>query len=117
MPWFNQITGKTVELNFFDSAFTLPLLLAFTIVVGLFAGSYPAIFLSAFQPVETLKGLHQKKKASLRSVLVVGQFAISIALIIGMMAVRSQINFMQKKDLGIKPQQLITIINGSSLGQ
>ena len=116
LPAFNQLTGKTVELNFFDNAFSLPLLLAFTIFVGIFAGSYPAIFLSAFQPVETLKGLHQKNKASLRSVLVVSQFAISIALIIGMMAVRSQLNFMQKKDLGIKSQQLITIINGSSLG-
>ena len=116
LPAFNQLTGKTVELNFFDNSFKLPLLLAFTIFVGIFAGSYPAIFLSAFQPVETLKGLHQKNKASLRSVLVVSQFAISIALIIGMMTVRSQLNFMQKKDLGIKPQQLITIINGSSLG-
>ncbi len=116
LPAFNQLTGKTVELNFFDNALTLPLLLAFTIFVGLFAGSYPAIFLSAFQPVETLKGLHQKNKTSLRSVLVVSQFAISIALIIGMITVRSQLNFMQKKDLGIKQQQLITIINGSSLG-
>jgi putative ABC transport system permease protein len=116
LPAFNQLTGKTVELNFFDNAFKLPLLLAFTIFVGIFAGSYPAIFLSAFQPVETLKGMHQKNKASLRSVLVVSQFAISIALLTGMMTVRSQLNFMQKKDLGIKPQQLITIINGSSLG-
>ncbi|MGC4034918.1 MAG: ABC transporter permease [Chitinophagaceae bacterium] len=116
LPWFNQLTGKAVQLNFFDNVYTLPLLLAFTIVVSLFAGSYPAIFLSAFQPVETLKGQYQKKKASLRSVLVVGQFAISIALIIGVIAVRSQLNFMQKKDLGIKSQQLITIINGSSLG-
>ncbi len=116
LPWFNQLTGKTIKLNFFDNAFRIPLLLAFTIFVGIFAGSYPAIFLSAFQPVEALKGLHQKNKTSLRSVLVIGQFAISIALIIGMMTVRSQLNFMQKKDLGIKQQQLITIINGSSLG-
>jgi putative ABC transport system permease protein len=116
LPWFNQLTGKAVKLNFFDYSLTLPLLLAFTIFVGILAGSYPAIFLSAFKPVETLKGLHQKNKSSLRSVLVISQFAISIALIIGMMAVRSQLNFMQKKDLGIKPQQLITIINGSSLG-
>ncbi|HLK29281.1 MAG TPA: ABC transporter permease [Puia sp.] len=116
LPWFNQLTGKEVQLNFFGNAYTLLLLVAFTIVVGIFAGSYPAIFLSGFQPVETLKGLHRKNKTSLRSVLVVSQFAISIALIIGMMAVRSQLNFMQKKDLGIKSQQLITIINGSSLG-
>jgi putative ABC transport system permease protein len=116
LPWFNQLTRKEIELNFFDNAFTLPLLFAFTIFVGIFAGSYPAIFLSAFQPVETLKRPHQKNKTSLRSVLVVGQFGISIALIIGMITVRSQLNFMEKKDLGIKTRQLITIINGSSLG-
>ncbi len=116
LPWFNQLTGKTIKLKFFDNAYMLPLLLVFTIFVGIFAGSYPAVFLSAFHPVETLKGLHQKNKTSLRSVLVVSQFAISIALIIGMITVRSQLNFMQKKDLGIKQQQLITIINGSSLG-
>ncbi len=116
LPWFNQLTGKTIALNFFNNAFTIPLLLAFTIFVGLLAGSYPAIFLSAFQPVETLKGLKRKGKASLRSVLVVSQFAISIALIVGMMAVNTQLNFMQHKDLGIKSQQLITITNGASLG-
>lgn len=116
LPWFEQLTGKTTELILFDNAFTVPLLLAFTIFVGLLAGSYPAIFLSAFQPVETLKGLKRKSKASLRSVLVVSQFAISIALIIGMMAVKTQLRFMQHKDLGIKSRQLITIINGASLG-
>jgi putative ABC transport system permease protein len=116
LPWFNQLTGKTIELKFFDDPFTIISLVAFTILVGILAGSYPAIFLSSFQPVETLKGLKRESKASLRSVLVVSQFAISIALIIGMMAVRSQLNFMQSKDLGIKSQQLITIINGASLG-
>jgi len=116
LPSFNQLTGKTIELKFFDDPFTIILFVAFTILVGILAGSYPAIFLSSFQPVETLKGLKRKSKASLRSVLVVSQFAISIALIIGMMTVRGQLNFMQNKDLGIKSQQLITIINGASLG-
>src|SRR5436190_10055139 len=116
LPSFNQLTGKTIELKFFDDPFAIILLVAFTILVGIFAGSYPAIFLSAFQPVETLKGLKRKSKASLRSVLVVSQFAISIALIIGMMAVKTQLRFMQHKNLGIKSQQLITIINGASLG-
>ncbi len=116
LPWFNQLTGKAIELKFFDDPYTIVLLLIFTFFVCLLAGSYPAIFLSAFHPVETLKGLKRKSKASLRSVLVVSQFAISIALIIGMMTIRSQLNFMQHKDLGIQSKQLITIINGTSLG-
>ncbi|HEY1872078.1 MAG TPA: ABC transporter permease, partial [Chitinophagaceae bacterium] len=116
LPSFNQLVGKTDRLNLFTDFKTIPLLLLFTLVVGALAGGYPAIFLSRFHPVETLKGLRQKNKTSLRNVLVVGQFAISIAMIIGVMVIRSQLNYMQHKSLGIKTEQLITIINGSSLG-
>jgi putative ABC transport system permease protein len=116
LPWFNQIIGKTASVSLFGNFWAIPLLLLFTFTVGLFAGSYPAIFLSHFQPVETLKGLQQKNKSSLHNIIVVSQFAISIAMIIGMMAVRSQLNYMQHRNLGIKPDQLITITNGASLG-
>ncbi|MFA5971332.1 MAG: ABC transporter permease [Lentimicrobiaceae bacterium] len=116
LPWFNQLIGKTAKLNLFENIWSIPILLLFTMAVGIFAGSYPAIFLSAFQPVETLKGLRRKNKTTLRSILVVSQFAISIAMIIGMMAVKSQLNYMQHKNLGIKPDQLITITNGATLG-
>jgi putative ABC transport system permease protein len=116
LPWFNQLIGKTASLNLFENIRTIPLLVLFTVAVGIFAGSYPAIFLSAFQPVDTLKGLKRKNKTTLRSILVISQFAISIAMIIGMMAVKSQLNYMQHKNLGIKPDQLITITNGATLG-
>ncbi|HZZ74707.1 MAG TPA: ABC transporter permease, partial [Puia sp.] len=116
LPSFNQLVGKTDRLNLFTDFKTIPLLLLFTLVVGALAGGYPAIFLSRFHPVETLKGLRQKNKTSLRNMLVVGQFAISIAMIIGVMVIRSQLNYMQHKSLGIKTDQLITITNGSSLG-
>jgi putative ABC transport system permease protein len=116
LPWFNQLIGKKASLGLLANFWSIPLLLLFTFSVGVFAGSYPAIFLSGFQPVETLKGLQLKNKTSLRNILVVSQFAISIAMIIGMMTVRSQLNYMQHKDLGIKPNKLITITNGTSLG-
>jgi putative ABC transport system permease protein len=116
LPWFNQLIGKTASLDLFENFKTITLLLLFTIAVGICAGSYPAIFLSGFQPTETLKGIKRKNKTTLRNVLVISQFAISIAMIIGMMAVRSQLNYMQHKNLGIKTDQLITIINGASLG-
>jgi putative ABC transport system permease protein len=115
LPGFNQITGKSVNLNLFDNFLAIPLLLLFAFIVSLLTGSYPAVFLSRFKPGETLKGLRQKNKTSLRNILVVSQFAISIAMIIGMMAVRLQVNYMQHKDLGIKSNQLITITNGASL--
>ena len=116
LPWFNQLIGGTIDLNLFNNIRNILLIIAFTIVVGIFAGSYPAIFLSRFRPVEALKGLQPKAKSSLRSILVVCQFAISIALIIGMLAVRSQLNYMQHKNLGFRSQQLVTINNGASLG-
>lgn len=116
LPWFNQLTGKSAGLNLVDNLWSVPLLLLFTTAIGAVAGSYPAVFLSSFQPVETLKGLRRKNKTTLRSILVVSQFAISIAMIIGMMAVKSQLNYMQHKNLGIKPDQLFTITNGATLG-
>jgi putative ABC transport system permease protein len=116
LPWFNQLIGQTASLNLFENIWSVPLLLLFTMAVGIFAGSYPAVFLSNFQPVETLKGLRRKNKTTLRSILVVSQFAISIAMIIGMMAVKSQLNYMQHKNLGINPDKLITITNGAALG-
>jgi putative ABC transport system permease protein len=116
LPWFDQLVGKTDRLNLFTDFKTIPLLLLFTFLVGALAGGYPAIFLSRFHPVDTLKGLRQKNKTSLRNILVVGQFAISIAMMIGVMVIRNQINYMQHKSLGIKTDRLITIINGSSLG-
>ncbi|MDE3143644.1 MAG: FtsX-like permease family protein [Bacteroidota bacterium] len=116
LPLFNQILGKNVSLNLLSTIWSIPLLLMFTILVGLLAGSYPAFFLSKFQPVETLKGLRRKSKTTLRNILVISQFAISIAMIIGMMAVRRQLNYMQHKNLGFDPDQLITITNGATLG-
>ena len=116
LPWFNQLIGKMANLDLFENFKTISLLLLFTFAVGICAGSYPTIFLSGFQPTETLKGIKRKNKTTLRNVLVISQFAISIAMIIGMMAIRSQLNYMQHKNLGIKTDQLITIINGASLG-
>jgi putative ABC transport system permease protein len=116
LPWLNKLTGKTVVLSLFNDYKTIPLLLLFTIAVALLAGIYPAIYLSKFRPVETLKGLQHKSRNTMRSVLVVSQFAISIAFIIGMLTVKSQLSFMQHKNIGMQTPQLITIYNGAALG-
>ncbi|HVM88070.1 MAG TPA: ABC transporter permease [Puia sp.] len=116
-PWLGQLFDKTVaSSSLFSDYKSITLLLLFTIAVALLAGSYPAIYLSRFKPVDTLKGVQQKSKNTLRSILVVSQFAISIAFIIGMLMVKQQLNFMQNKNLGMHTQQLITIYNGASLG-
>jgi putative ABC transport system permease protein len=116
LPWFNQLSGKELSIKFNDPLNQIPAVFMFTLLVGLLAGSYPAFFLSAFEPVDTLKGVIKKRKPVIRNVLVVTQFAISIALIIGMIAIRSQLDYLQKKDLGFTKDNLVMITNGAALG-
>ncbi|MCG8372237.1 MAG: ABC transporter permease, partial [Balneolales bacterium] len=85
--------------------------LAFSFVVSLFAGSYPAFFLSSFNPIEAIKGkLRQgRKSVRFRQVLVVFQFTISIFLIIGTITIHEQINHAKNRSMGYEKEGLITI--------
>lgn len=116
LPVFNEITGKELSTNYTGNFQTIPALIVFTLVVGAIAGSYPAFFLSSYQAVDILKTGVKKRKATMRSFLVVTQFSISIALIIAMIVVRSQLFYLQQKKLGFNKEHLIVIFNGSELG-
>ncbi len=118
LPFFNNLLGTDLNLQLFARWFTVPLLLLFSIVVGLLAGSYPSIFLSSFSPYEVLKGSvkNSMKNGRLRRVLVVFQFAVSILLIIGTMIMYRQINYMLNKDVGFNKEQLIVINRAGALG-
>ncbi|GAB4031778.1 ABC transporter permease [Spirosoma gilvum] len=116
LPGFNQIASRQLTLPLFTHAYTIPALLAFTLIVGLLAGSYPAFFLSSFRPVEVLKSGVQKRKSSLRSLLVITQFSISITLILGMIIIRNQLGYLQHKDLGFNKEHLLSINNAKVLG-
>jgi putative ABC transport system permease protein len=117
LPMFNNIAVKSMHLYSLFSPLILPLLIALPFVVGLIAGSYPAFFLSAFKPIEVLKGKLRLSGSSggLRSVLVVFQFATSILLIIGTIVIYKQLNFIQTKDLGFKKDQVLIIDGAYSL--
>jgi putative ABC transport system permease protein len=116
LPSFNQITGRELSTDYTGNLYTLPSLIAFTLMVGLIAGSYPAFFLSSYQAVDILKAGVRKRKATLRSFLVITQFSISIALIISMIVIRSQLYYLQQKNLGFNKEQLVVIFNGAELG-
>jgi len=118
LPFFNNLLGANLTLSLFAAWYTIPLLILFCVIVGFLAGSYPALFLSSFNPYEVLKGSvkNSMQNGRLRRVLVVFQFAVSILLIVGTMIMYRQIKYMLNKDLGFKKEQLIVINRAEALG-
>ena len=115
LPAFNNISGKHLS-------FDVKPILAFIglgLLVGVVAGIYPAFYLSSFKPIAVLKGklTSNHKSFGLRSGLVVFQFFISVALIIGTIVVYQQMKYIQNKDLGFNKEQIITIPNSYALGK
>ncbi|HEX8278577.1 MAG TPA: ABC transporter permease, partial [Segetibacter sp.] len=113
LPFFNQLASKQFTLSPFEHALLLPALLVFAVLVGILAGSYPALYLSAFKPIEVLKGKLGAgfKSSYFRSSLVVFQFFISIFLIIGTVVIYRQLNYIQNKKLGFDKEQVLAIKN------
>jgi len=118
LPYFSNLLGTRLELNLLSYWYTVPAMLLFTVVVALLAGSYPAMFLSSFNPYEVLKGSisGSMKNGRLRRVLVVFQFAVSILLIVGTVVMYRQISYMLNKDVGFNKDQLIVIERANALG-
>jgi ABC-type antimicrobial peptide transport system permease subunit len=109
LPVLNNISGKSLSIPFSSSFFIISLM-AFTVVIGIVAGIYPAFYLSRFRPVKILKGIFDAGSGQLfRHVLVVSQFTLSIILIIGAMVIYRQLGFMQNKDLGFDKSQLVNV--------
>jgi putative ABC transport system permease protein len=110
LPTFNLITDKHITLQFNNLRFIAGLS-AITITAGLLAGSYPAIFLSGFKPVDVLKGERRGSLAEvwIRKGLVIFQFAISVILIASVLVIYKQIQFTQDKSLGYNKDNLIRI--------
>ncbi len=118
VPWFNTLSGKTIDGNVLFQPYVLAAVVLLLIVVGFVAGSYPSFVLASFNPVEVLKGKLATgfRKSSLRNGLVVFQFVISIMLIVGTIVIYKQLDFIQKADVGYSRSQVLTIKQTGILG-
>jgi putative ABC transport system permease protein len=110
LPPFNTVADKQITLPWSDPEFWL-VGIVFTLITGLLAGCYPALFLSSFEPVKTLKGTFKVGRYATipRKVLVVLQFTISTTLIIGTIVVYKQISFAQQRPVGYNKDGLISM--------
>jgi putative ABC transport system permease protein len=118
LPFFNGLSGKALTMAHLGYPAMVVALVSVAIFVGILAGSYSAFFISAFQPVNVLKGQLKSgvKTGWLRSGLVVFQFAASIILIIGTFVVYNQLHYIQNKKLGYEKEQVILLSNTYLLG-
>jgi putative ABC transport system permease protein len=111
LPGMVDFTGKELLLQQYITWQTIPFLVGSILLIGLIAGSYPAFVLSSFNPVKVLKGTTTSNKGgiSMRRVLVVFQFSLSIALIAGTIIVYTQMNHLLDKDLGFDKERMLVL--------
>lgn len=111
IPGFNYLLDKNLAANYRENGLLLATLGGVTFFVGVVAGAYPAFVLSGFRPVEVLKGQARRGVAAalLRKGLVVFQFTIAIALIIGSVVMSAQMVYFAEKDLGFNQEQLVVV--------
>jgi putative ABC transport system permease protein len=108
LPFFNELVEKQLSLSLLNLQ-TWLFLMAFALVTGILAGTYPAFFLSSFQPIKTLKGkfVSKTRGLSIRSILVVVQFSLAIILIIATVIVAKQIQYTKQRDRGYNENGLL----------
>jgi putative ABC transport system permease protein len=117
LPAFSRISGKNLSFHFDEQWFIVLGFFILSIIAGLLAGSYPAFYLSSFQPVKVLKGrfTNSLSAVALRKGLVIFQFIISVVLIIASVVIMNQMNYLRSTDLGFaKDQQLVVPLRSTT---
>ncbi len=111
LPSMGTFLNKELDFNLINHPFILMTLILSSVLVGLIAGAYPAMVLSGFLPIKVLKGEFKTSQQGVlfRRVLVIGQFAISIALVVGVLIVLNQINYLQNLNMGYNRDQVVVI--------
>jgi putative ABC transport system permease protein len=110
LPQFNALTGKQIAFDYGNPGLFFGLIFV-ALLTGIIAGSYPALYLSSFIPIEILNRSKSSgaKKSPLRKILVVFQFALSIGLIISMSIVSDQVGYMRNAEIGFQKENVITL--------
>ena len=118
LPQVNIILSKQLEINFFTNPLLLLGMIGLAVLIGILAGLYPALVLSSFKPATVLKGEFSRTSIGsfIRKVLVLFQFAVSIALIAGVIIILDQIDYLRNMDMGYNREQVLTFFapNNSS---
>jgi putative ABC transport system permease protein len=112
LPVFNTLAGKSIHFSTVLQPGMIGLLFAIILFVGFLGGSYPALYLSKFDPIHILKGNLAKSSSNvtLRQILVVTQFSIAMVMLICTLVVYNQLNFIRNRDLGFDKSQVLTIV-------
>ena len=110
-PLFNSLTGKNISTNYLENWPYVLSIVSLAILVGIISGSYPAFYISKFQPVKVLKGIQKTNRRgfSFRQILVVIQFALSIIMIVSTVVVYQQLQFIREKKLGFQKDNMIVV--------
>ena len=111
IPWLNEFTGKSIHLSDYASPAAFLVIPAIMVFVGILAGLYPAFVISAFKPALIIKGRQGSARStgSIRKVLVVMQFSISIIMIIATLVTWQQLAFLNQRELGYGKDQVVTL--------
>lgn len=119
LPLFNQLVNKELVLSVQHSPQVILFNVILAILLGLFSGSYPALYLSSFKPVAILKGKKSPKGSSkiLRKLLVISQFTVSALMISGTIIVAAQLMYMVNKDVGFKKEDILVSVVRDSVFQ
>ncbi len=117
LPFFNMFMEKELSIPYLQIPKVSLLILLGTIAVGFLSGFYPSFYLSRFKPVKTLKGNYESERSNvgLRKSLVIGQFIVSNVLIIGIIVVQMQLDYLKGKDLGFDKKQVIILKHGTKI--
>jgi putative ABC transport system permease protein len=118
LPYINDLLGLQLWVGYFSKWYVIPMMIGLIILIGVVAGSYPAFYLSSFNPYVVLKGGKQGGRGNkfIRSILVVLQFSTSIILIVGTIIMYRQISYMQNKELGWDKEHVLVIRRASVIG-